>query len=201
MISLDAASCDVAAAPSSLGPEMNPSAKPDESPHLRCSDCSLTFDTKAKLKYHRLKTHGAWRGNITCSHCNKTYGTKSNLRRHQREAHGGERGGDEEGVRRGHACPHCPYAARDAFHLAVHVRKHTGERPFECSKCGFAFYKRSDLKVHASACGGARHRCEDCGAGFRFLRQWREHRLWSDGCGALRDKVDGVSGQKDGHDR
>ena len=27
---------------------------------LKCVDCQMGFDTKAKLKYHRLKLHGKW---------------------------------------------------------------------------------------------------------------------------------------------
>ena len=29
---------------------------------FKCTDCQISFDTKAKVKYHRLKLHGKWQG-------------------------------------------------------------------------------------------------------------------------------------------
>lgn len=88
-----------------------------------CSDCTSSFDTSAKLKYHRLRHHGKWRNPVSCPHCGKSYGTQTNLRRHIKKAHGEGDGRDVSGKK---SCPECEFVSHDSFHLEVHMRKHTG---------------------------------------------------------------------------
>ena len=45
-------------------------------------------------------------------------------------------------------CPICNYAAQSTSHLTVHMRTHTGERPFSCSLCPFRAAKKSNIKQH-----------------------------------------------------
>lgn len=46
------------------------------------------------------------------------------------------------------ACPFCGKCVRSKENLKLHVRKHTGERPFVCLFCGRAFGGKSDLTRH-----------------------------------------------------
>ncbi len=98
-----------------------------------CRDCGAVFPTLPKLKYHRLRSHGAWAGHRECPRdgCTKRYATDSNLRRHLRRDHGerAEKEGAEVSVAAAEdkkVCPVCGFASADNFHLAVHIRKHTG---------------------------------------------------------------------------
>ena len=154
--------------------------KPPNSALFPCSDCDAEFETKAKLKYHRLKTHLSWQGDLKCPTCDKTYSSKSNLTRHINRDHKG-------GKSPAHSCPECGFVSGDRFHLEVHRRKHSGIRPFRCEECKFGFYKKSDLKKHRCE-GRAKLGCDSCGESFRFRRQKAEHALYSARCGSLAAK-------------
>lgn len=65
------------------------------------------------------------------------------------------------------ACPFCGKCVRSKENLKLHVRKHTGERPFVCLFCGRAFGGKSDLTRHLRIHTGERpYHCEACGKCF-----------------------------------
>ena len=47
-----------------------------------------------------------------------------------------------------HQCPHCPYSTRQSSHLKVHIRTHTGEKPYLCKMCGQSFADSSSRNRH-----------------------------------------------------
>ena len=145
-----------------------------------CSECRCHFDTLAKFKYHRLKAHGKWQGTLKCQYCEKTYGTVSNLRKHERKAH------QKTPLK---TCTECDYKTDDSSLLKIHLRIHSGEKPFACNRCAYASIKKSDLTKHIKRCQGINHKCDKCGQSFRFRKRLAEHLSWSDGCGSIREKV------------
>lgn len=50
-----------------------------------------------------------------------------------------------------YSCPICKKLYPKGT-LSDHIRRHTGEKPFSCSKCYQAFFTRSELNVHEKNC-------------------------------------------------
>ena len=50
------------------------------------------------------------------------------------------------------SCPYCAYVAVKLDNFRVHLRKHTGEKPYSCSYCSYRCAHRSNLKVHMKRC-------------------------------------------------
>lgn len=47
-----------------------------------------------------------------------------------------------------YVCSYCPKTFKRGYLKLQHERRHTGERPFVCDKCGKAFTTRSSLHLH-----------------------------------------------------
>lgn len=47
-----------------------------------------------------------------------------------------------------HQCDICQKPFSSAFALNMHVRVHTGEKPFECAVCGAKFSVKGNMKRH-----------------------------------------------------
>ena len=75
-----------------------------------------------------------------------------------------------------HACPHCPYTSVSTSNLRIHVRWHTGERPFQCGVCNASFATEDHLQRHVRLHTDERpYACDCCDATFRDRTAQRHH--------------------------
>ena len=75
-----------------------------------------------------------------------------------------------------HTCPHCQYTSTITTNLQIHIRWHTGERPFQCNICNASFASDNHLKVHIRSHTDERpFTCNQCNATFRDRTAQRHH--------------------------
>ncbi|XP_036262119.1 zinc finger protein 131-like isoform X2 [Molothrus ater] len=140
--------------------------------------------TDPSCKQEHTKTHSA--ESYKCDLCNKSYLRESALKQHL-TCHHLDEGGASKKQRPGkkiHICQYCDKQFDHFGHFKEHLRKHTGEKPFECPNCHEHFARNSTLKCHLTACqsgAGAKkgrkklYECQVCNSVFNSWDQFKNH--------------------------
>ena len=69
-----------------------------------------------------------------CDTCNIEYTSMRNLKRHLKLKH------DTKNIFLTKVCNWCGLRFLHEYELKVHIRKHTGEKPYKCHLCGKGWY-------------------------------------------------------------
>ncbi|CAJ1084490.1 telomere zinc finger-associated protein isoform X2 [Xyrichtys novacula] len=74
-------------------------------------------------------------------------------------------------------CPVCAKSFKSKYYLKVHNRRHTGERPFGCLKCGKRYFRKENLLIHEIRDCSKVHTftCETCSETFTGKEELRLH--------------------------
>ncbi|XP_044259189.1 zinc finger protein 571 [Tribolium madens] len=106
--------------------------------------CKEVFHSKKKLAWHK-EIHDA--KPKSCTHCSEKFIHMSSLTRHMRRAH------NDRFLPNGHKkpenveCPICKGVYLKSS-LDVHIRNHSGQRPYACLICNKDFTTKWNLKLH-----------------------------------------------------
>ncbi|XP_058246603.1 zinc finger protein 131 isoform X2 [Hemibagrus wyckioides] len=151
---------------------------------FRCDKCDRCFKLFYHLKQH-MKTHtSSLEKPFVCKHCGKTYAREGALKQHVNTCHYDAEELSKKLKKKVHMCVYCSKEFDHFGHFKEHLRKHTGEKPFECPDCHERFARNSTLKCHMSACqngAGAKkgrkklYECQVCDEVFNSWDQFKDH--------------------------
>ncbi|KAI8777622.1 zinc finger protein 665 [Biomphalaria glabrata] len=132
--------------------------------NLQCSDCGRQYSEWIAFKQH-MKTHGAEGVQYPCGLCEKIFPTQYEKEKHKR-------------VHKQVQCEFCERFFRSASVLSVHLRIHTGERPYKCGLCERDFSQASVLKVHMRTHRKeGKYDCKRCGKVFLEVMEFFKHHM------------------------
>ena len=103
---------------------------------------------------------------LCCRYCAGKFPTAKEVKDHQEAVH------DQSSYP--FSCPVCLRQFKQQAHRDVHVRIHTGDRPYECEYCRMAFkqsnhLRRHKLRRHSQKCDRP-FSCDKCSQ--RYAQQW-----------------------------
>ncbi|GFT08990.1 zinc finger protein [Nephila pilipes] len=115
------------------------SVKSDVWNSLQCRICGKVFKTEFTLTRH-FNAHVKAGEKYKCKTCEKCFANGQDLSKHNKIHKTVEN--------KSRVCMYCEKAFSSYYYLKIHIRRHTGERPFVCEYCNSGFTTKGILKIH-----------------------------------------------------
>lgn len=165
-----------------------------------CQACSKSFTTSSNLARHNTLFHNTRL--FKCTGCGAAYSHEKSLKEHKRKKRCGkgvkkieptkttvslpetrafilQRLRPKMSSKYKYMCSYCPRAFEHHYQLSVHLRLHTGERPYACDGCGERFIRKDYVQRHLPKCSKILKQqkvlCDRCG-GFFLLSKLEHHK-------------------------
>ncbi|CAH0578142.1 unnamed protein product [Chrysodeixis includens] len=142
-----------------------------EKTQYQCDTCGRNF-YKRELLIKHTKIHTPLEKFYECDVCQKKFHRRDNLRSHKR-VHEVQENKSQPG---NCLCLYCGRSFSNSSNLIVHMRRHTGEKPYKCDFCDKGFPRSSDLQCHRRSHTGEKPCvCRVCGKGFSRSNKLSRH--------------------------
>ena len=128
-----------------------------------CHLCGKSYTMVGSLNVHMLRHEG--KRSFKCDSCEKLFFRKTDLTKH------GFLHQPKQFI-----CKDCGASFRHKQALDVHVRIHSGVRPYSCPQCDLAFTDNSTLKGHLITHTDTKdHVCSVCGKAYKYSKTLKQH--------------------------